>query len=194
MDKKKIIAFFNRLAGSWDEESTDDPAIINAILDHAAIRKGVSVLDVACGTGILFPYYLERKVARLTGVDISPGMIAKVKEKFSDPRIELVNADVEETVFPAPFDRCVVYNSFPHFGNPARLIAALANQLVTGGRLTVAHGESRAKIDQRHLNHASEVSRRLLPEDELAALFGPYFTVDVVISNDQIFVVSGLKK
>ncbi len=194
MDKEKIIAFFDRLAEGWDEEATDDPAVINAILDHAAICDGVTVLDVACGTGILFPYYLERKVARVTGVDISSRMIARAMEKFSDARIELVNADVEEALFPLPFDRCVVYNSFPHFSNPARLIAALANQLVNGGRLTIAHGESRAKIDRRHQNHASEVSRPLLPEDELAALLEPSFTVDVIISNEQMFVVSGAKK
>lgn len=194
MDKQKIIAFFDRLADRWDEEAVENPAIINAILDHAAIEEGVTVLDVACGTGILFPYYLERMVARVTGVDISPRMIARAREKFSDPRIELVNADVEEALFPRPFDRCVVYNSFPHFSRPARLIAVLARQLAPSGRLTIAHGESRAKIDERHRNHASEVSRPLLPEDELAALLEPYFAVDVIISNEQMFVVSGTKK
>ena len=40
MDKQKIIAFFDRLADRWDEEAVENPAIINAILDHAAIEEG----------------------------------------------------------------------------------------------------------------------------------------------------------
>lgn len=194
MDKNKIRDFFNCAAQGWDESSTDDPDIIKIILDHAGIGEGRSVLDVACGTGVLFPFYLERSVSRITGIDIAPAMIARAKEKFTDPRIELVNEDVEEAVFPSPFDRCVVYNSFPHFGNPARLIAVLARQLVTGGRLTVAHSKSRAEIDRHHRNRAGSVSRGLLPADELAELFEPYFTVDVIISDERMFIVSGVRK
>ena len=193
MDKSKIRAFFNRAAQSWDEESTDDPAIINTILDHADIREGLSVLDVACGTGILFPFYLERNVSRITGIDIAPAMIARAGEKYSDPRIALRNEDVEEAVFASPFDRCVVYNSFPHFSNPARLIAVLAGHLAGKGRLTVAHGKSRAEIDAHHRNHAGGVSLGLMPEDKLAELFEPYLTVDVIISDDRMFIVSGIK-
>ncbi len=193
MDKDRIRAFFNRAARNWDEGSTDDPAVINIILDHADIREGLSVLDVACGTGILFPFYLERKVSRITGIDIAPAMIDRAREKFSDPRIELRNEDVEEAVFASPFDRCMVYNSFPHFGNPARLVAVLAGHLAGKGRLTVAHGKSRAEIDAHHRNHAGGVSLGLMPEDKLAGLFKPYLTVDVIISDERMFIVSGVK-
>lgn len=194
MDKQKIIAFFDRRARRWDDDSDDNPAIINLILDYAGIEKGVAVLDVACGTGILFPFYLERKVGRVTGIDISPAMIARAAEKLSDPRIELLNEDVEEYAFPAPFDRVVVYNAFPHFGNPARLIKVLSENLAPGGRLTVAHGKSRAEIDRHHHSHAGAVSVGLLPADDLAGLFKPYFTVDVVVSDERMFVVSGVKR
>ena len=37
-----------------------EPEVINRILDLAQIRQGVRVLDVACGSGVLFPYFLER--------------------------------------------------------------------------------------------------------------------------------------
>lgn len=194
MDKDKIISFFNRAAEKWDEDSTDEPAVINVILDRAGIREGVSVLDVACGTGVLFPFYLERGVGRLTGIDISPKMIARAKNKFTDPRIELVNGDVEEAVFPSPFDRCIVYNSFPHFANPARLLNALAGHVAPGGRLTVAHGKSRAEIDRHHRNHAREISLGLMPENELAGIFSPHFSVDIILSDDRMFIVSGVKR
>ena len=49
-------------------------AIIGKILDGAGVAAGKDVLDVACGTGVLFPDYLQRQVGSLTAIDISPEM------------------------------------------------------------------------------------------------------------------------
>ena len=165
---------------------------LNAILNYADIRAGVSVLDVACGTGVLIPDYLARNVASITGVDVSPAMIACAKSKFSDPRVTLLAADIEETSFSTQFDRCMVYNAFPHFPSPERLIWHLSRQLVPGGRLTVAHGMNRADINRHHSGSASKVSVGLIPETELADILQEWFAVDVAVSNDEIYVVSGV--
>lgn len=194
MNQKDVIDFFDRLAPNWDADLIRDDKTIGKILDYAGIVEGVNVLDVACGTGVLFPDYLARNVKHITGIDISPLMIDVARSKFSDPRIELINADIEDVSCPAPFERCMVYNAFPHFPNPDRLIERLAGKLVSGGRLTVAHGMSRAQINHRHSGGASKVSVELIDENELALLFQPYFKVDIVISNDDMYVVSGTKK
>ena len=194
MNKKDVIDFFDGLASSWDDNTVHDDKKINLILDYADIKEGSDVLDVACGTGVLFPDYLARNVKRVTGVDISTSMIGYAKEKSADPRIILLAADIEEITFAKPFDRCMVYNAFPHFPDPARLIHCLSEKLMTGGRLTVAHSRSRAAINHHHAGEASKVSLGLLHEDELAALFKRYVDVDVVLSNDEIYVVSGVKR
>lgn len=194
MDKNKVASFFDGLAPHWDHDCVIDERKINDILDRAGVKEGITVLDVACGTGVLFPFYLERKVGELTGIDISSAMIKRAKEKFTDSRIKLINADVEDMEFSVPFDCCLIYNAFPHFDNPARLIGYLSNQLKPGGRLTVAHGSSRAQIDAHHADSAGEVSLGLLHEDELAKLFAPFFTIDTIISNEELFIVSGYKK
>ncbi len=193
MDKEEIIDFFNSLAPNWDAEMIRDDAVISAILDYAGISEGVSVLDVACGTGVLFEDYLERKVKRLTGVDIAPAMIEIARAKFNDKRITLLSEDIEDADFPEPFDRCVVYNAFPHFPNPSRLIERLAAFIDLGGRLTIAHGMSRNEIDKRHSGSARKVSIGLMDETELARLLQPFFKVDTVISDDRMYVVSGIK-
>ncbi|HWR23868.1 MAG TPA: class I SAM-dependent methyltransferase [Feifaniaceae bacterium] len=193
MNKQDIMEFFDGLAPSWDDDLVHDDRKINRILDYADVREGLSVLDVACGTGVLFPDYLARNVKRITGVDISSAMIARAKAKFRDPRILLLAADIEEAAFPEPFDRAVVYNAFPHFPDPKSLVRCLSGKLAVGGRLTVAHGKGRAMIDSHHAGTASKVSLGLLREDELAALLRPYFDVDVTV-NDEVYVVSGIKR
>ena len=74
MDKQSVIEFFDRCAPSWDAEMIKSDAIINRILDNAEVGEGMAVLDVACGTGVMFDYYLQRDVASVTGIDISPEM------------------------------------------------------------------------------------------------------------------------
>ena len=75
MNQQDVIAFFDRLAPGWDADMIRDDGIITTILDHAGICAGMDVLDVACGTGVLFPDYLQRNVGCLTAVDISPEMV-----------------------------------------------------------------------------------------------------------------------
>ena len=58
MEQQEVIRFFDRCAPSWDVCLVRNEAVISAILDNAGVRAGGDVLDVACGTGGLFPDYL----------------------------------------------------------------------------------------------------------------------------------------
>jgi demethylmenaquinone methyltransferase/2-methoxy-6-polyprenyl-1,4-benzoquinol methylase len=194
MSKQDLIDFFDGFAPQWDVDMVRDETVITTILDNAGITPGVSVLDVACGTGVLIPDYLRRGVASVTGVDISPKMIDYAKVKFTQSNVHLLCADVEAINFETPFDCIVVYNAFPHFFDPAHLIEKLAGDLKTGGILTVAHGMSRERINEHHSGSASKVSVSLMAAEVLAALFEPYFDVTVKISNERMYQVAGVKK
>ena len=195
MQKQDVIAFFDRCAPTWDAEMIQNREIITAILDNAEVGQGMDVLDVACGTGVLFPYYLERGVASVTGIDISPEMAKLASGKYpAEPRLRVLCGDVEETTFDRKFDRIVVYNAFPHFPNPKRLIKTLAGLLKDGGRLTIAHGASRETIDNHHSGSASKVSNGLMPAESLVKLFDPVFDVEIMISNRRMYQVSGVKR
>ncbi len=195
MNKSDVIAFFDRCASTWDAEMIKSDAIIGKILDNAEVGAEMDILDVACGTGVMFPYYLERGAASVTGIDISPEMAKIAKEKFAgEDRVQVLCGDVEEYTFDQKFDRIVVYNAFPHFPKPKRLIKVLAGLLKEDGRLTVAHGMSRAAIDNHHNGPASKVSNGLMAADNLKRLFDPYFDVEIMISNSRMYQLSGVKR
>ena len=190
MNKKDIIEFFDRLAPQWDADMIKNDRIIDTILTGAQVGPGQQVLDVACGTGVMIPYYLSKCVTGVTAVDISPEMTKIAREKFSQANVQILCGDIEEMKLDQKFDRIMVYNAFPHFPDPENLIRTLADLLKPGGSVTVAHGMSRAHIDAHHSGAASKVSMGLMHEDDLAALMGKYLTVTVKVSNDQMYQVT----
>ncbi len=191
MDKKEIISFFDSLAPSWDKGEDGKNAVIDEILDKASITSGCRVLDIACGTGVLFPYYIDRG-AIVTGVDISSGMVEIAREKF--PNVDIICADAENTEFSGAYDCVMIYNAFPHFICPEKLIENLSRALKKGGRLSVAHGMSREKIEKCHFGISDKVYRPLCTKEETARLLSGIFDVDVMISDDRMYMVSGIKK
>lgn len=193
MDKVRVIEFFDELSSSWDEDMIRNEAVINKILDNACISEDVSVLDVACGTGVLIPDYLNRKVKSVTAIDISPKMVEVAKSKFSSfSNVEIICDDVETFLFDRKFDRIMVYNAFPHFPNPERLIEILSKLLNDNGVLTVAHGMSKAHIDNIHKHGAHDVSVELLTSNRLADIFARHLNVTTNISDDCMYQVSGI--
>lgn len=193
MKQQDVIDFFDHLAPQWDADMIRSDEVIATILDNAQIGPGADVLDVACGTGVLFPDYLARKVGTLTAVDISPQMVKIAREKFPQENVRVLCGDVELMEFDRKFDHVMVYNAFPHFPEPARLIERLAGLLKDGGTLTVAHGMSRAAIDHHHEGTASKVSVGLMDEHALAAIFRRHLKLTVKISNDRMYQITGQK-
>ena len=194
IEANEVIEFFDRLAPGWDADMVRNDEIIGTILDNAAVTEGKDVLDVACGTGVLIPDYRKRKVASVTGIDISPKMAEIARAKFQQSEVTILCGDVETTDFARQFDCVVVYNAFPHFPDPKQLIQTLSGLLKHGGTLTVAHGMSRKKIDAHHRGVASHVSNGLMSAEDLAAIFEEYLTVTATISDDRMYQVVGRKQ
>ena len=192
MDKGEIRSFFDSLASCWDENQMRREDVISLILDKSGVTQGVSVLDVACGTGVLFGDYSRRKASSVTGIDISGEMLKIAGEKY--PGFELICADAECYAFDKSYDVIMIYNAFPHFPDPGRLFENLSKALKRGGRITVAHGISIKELEKCHSGSALKVSLPLPVKEALAEMMSPYFEIDVQISDDRMYMVSGVKK
>ena len=108
--------------------------------------------------------------------------------------MKVICGDVATDEIPEKFHAVMVYNAFPHFPDPANLTKVLAGLVKPGGKLSVAHGMSRAALTNHHAGRASTVSIDLLHERELAALMEPYFEVDVIISDRNMYQVTGIRR
>ena len=75
------------------------------------------VLDLGCGTGLeLGEYYKLNPSARVTGIDLSAGMLAELKRKFADKDISLIHGSYFDVPLGAStFDAAVSVESLHHF-------------------------------------------------------------------------------
>jgi ubiquinone/menaquinone biosynthesis C-methylase UbiE len=83
-------------------------------VERAGVRPGMTVLDVACGTGnATLP--AARAGGRVTGLDFQPDLLAVARERAADAMLEVdwVEGDVQEMPFAGDsFDR--VLSTFGH--------------------------------------------------------------------------------
>lgn len=184
-DKKATAAYFDNLAEHWDQTHLPPEGTLLQLLDLADIRPGLRVLDVACGTGVLFPYMLRRGVESVTGVDISAGMLSQAERKFSGPQVHLIRADILACHFDRPFDRCILLDVLSHFPEPGPLLRRLAGYTAPGGRLTIA---------QLRCPDAPEpIPLSNFGTGVLAEMLSPWFVTDVQVNDPHQFFVSAIR-
>jgi demethylmenaquinone methyltransferase/2-methoxy-6-polyprenyl-1,4-benzoquinol methylase len=115
------------------------------------LPRGGHVLDVATGTGLVAAELL-RQGFKVTGVDLSPEMLAVAHRRFGDA-VELINASAEALPFDsASFDHLTAAYPLRYVADPGATLAELARVVRPGGVVAslefgVPHGPARPLWD-----------------------------------------------
>jgi SAM-dependent methyltransferase len=156
--KQEVIDFFDSLAPGWDARQILNEGNINTILDNAGVGGG-QVHFGCClwnwRVGALVP-------GTKSGFSAWCGHLPRDdpyrSNNHQNPKVSLIHGDIEEINFDRKFDCAMIFNSFPHFPEPERLVEEWLNFLEPGGSLSVGHSMSRVQIDQCHSGSAKKVS------------------------------------
>ena len=122
MDVKleKMADFFDARLDEYDNHQLTCIESAKEFFQYTAdlLPKGeCSVLDLGCGTGLELEYYFSvNQNAKVTGIDIAPGMLKTLKNKFLDKDIKLVLGSYFDVAFELNFyDAVVSVESLHHF-------------------------------------------------------------------------------
>jgi SAM-dependent methyltransferase len=123
-------ARFDAFATYYDADYRNYDEDIDLILTLAA-ESGNPILELGCGTGrLLLP--LAQHGHTLTGVDLSPALLAVARSKLAaldGAQVELVEADIRSVTLPRAdygFAFCTS-NTLMHLADPGAQMAALRN-------------------------------------------------------------------
>ncbi len=104
------ITFFDAHAPVYDENVFVQNTIneVDFVVEELQLAPGARVLDVGCGTG-RHSIELAKRGYRVTGVDLSPGMLARARAKAEEAgvSVEWVHGDATRFSFAEPFDAAI---------------------------------------------------------------------------------------
>jgi ubiquinone/menaquinone biosynthesis C-methylase UbiE len=157
-----------------------DAAAIQLILDAAATSADDTVLDVACGPGLVACAF-ARRAKQVTGIDLTPAMLEHARGLAGEQG--LTNVTFEQgDVLPLPyadgsFSIVVSRFAFHHFPDPAGVLAEMRRVCrPDGGRVVVADLMASPDPAKAAAFHRMEMLRdpshaRALTLEELRGLF-----------------------
>ena len=100
-------------------------------------ERGTRLLDLGCGTGLELDYYFESvPSAVVTGIDLAPGMLERLRAKFPDQAMTLIPGSYFDVPFGEnAFDAAVSVESLHHFTGREKipLYEKLRSALKPGG-------------------------------------------------------------
>lgn len=133
-----VKMLFDEFADSFEEQlgrlGYRTPDIVGGIAGLADANGSLAILDAGCGTGLAAPG-LRPAASRLVGVDLSPRMLEKAREKgLYDELVEMELGDFLKSR-PATFDLIVAADVLNYFGNLSPVLGNAGRALRDDGRL-----------------------------------------------------------
>lgn len=113
-------------------------AWLRRMIDAGGLAQGKVLLDLGCGTGRWGLPLAERSGCRVIGVDNSPEMLAKAREKDTARRGEWLLGDVADPPVPRESCDCALMSLVLHFlPDASAVFVAVRDRLRPGGVLLV---------------------------------------------------------
>ncbi len=129
----------------WSESNTGPFRSAKKLVEQVGITRGDTVLDVACGTGIVIDE-IQKKVGNsghVIGVDTSRTAIKIAKKRTG---IEFVNIDAEKFFFAKKFDIVTCQYALFYFQDAHRALKNMRSSLKRSGKIGISVHGKRAKI------------------------------------------------
>ena len=157
----------------YDQVRTGDPEMVQQILNGISLTSQSLVLDVGCGTGNNTLLFAAATGVRVTGLDISLGMLRKAREKTK--RTPLIQAPADSLpIMGNLFDFVFMTEVIHHLPDIPLTLKEICRILHRGGLICIVT-QSHEQIDKRQTSRffpgTAKVDKARYPDiDEIKQL------------------------
>jgi len=160
--------WFDQQAPQWDEKLPPDVlAKLQALIAKAAIQHGDVVLDLGCGTGVLFRW-LRASVGpagEVVAIDLSGEMLRRARLKGEGVPCLLADGQHLPSSDTA-FDWVVCNAILPHFPDKHQALREIRRVLRPGGQVLICHPKGRHATNAIHRSIGGTVGNDLVPDPD----------------------------
>src|SRR6516165_8310565 len=142
-----ILDQFTRQAAPFSAAAMiKDEAVLRLIVEAASPRPDDTVLDVACGPGLVVCAFAPH-VRLATGIDLTPAMLEEARKAVAQRRLRNVALDNGD-VYALPYDDgsfsiVIARYTFHHLLDPLAALQEMARVCAPGGRILAWPGSGR---------------------------------------------------
>jgi 2-polyprenyl-6-hydroxyphenyl methylase/3-demethylubiquinone-9 3-methyltransferase len=141
-DRSELGKFDSLSSRFWDAQGEFRPLhILNPVRAQFVADRtklaGARVLDVGCGGGLLCEAF-ARAGAKVTGIDLAPGMIEVARLHAAEQGLDITYNVVSAEEITGGFDVVTCMEMLEHVPDPERMTATLAKLVRPGGAVFVS--------------------------------------------------------
>ena len=166
---QKLIDIYKTSGVTWDWRIWAEPW---SLLNATGPVKGLNVLDIACGTGIISRLMIHAGAAHVTGIDLSPEMLEQARKATPETTVQYMQQAIEDYQAATLHDLAISNFLFNEALSPEQLrqfCIALHKNLTPQGRLvTLMHMPDRiGNSDYSHYGFTFRHQHQLSEGDPL---------------------------
>jgi ubiquinone/menaquinone biosynthesis C-methylase UbiE len=159
VNEKDVVEAYDLWAANYDSQPGNlmldlDEFLFNKLLGGIDIKEK-RIADIGCGTGRHWTKIFAEKPASLTGFDVSPGMLKKLRSKFPGAQTEVITDNLFSTVEDETFDLVISTLTVAHIENIEEALLAWCRILSSSGDIIITdfHPDILAVGGKRTFSH-----------------------------------------
>lgn len=141
-EKRNIMRYYDELAGAYDSLHGDEQDLkIELALRAVRLRDSDLVLDVGCGTGLLFDH-IGDSASQIAGLDLSSGVLKVAAKRSKKLRkgnsVSVIRADADCMPFPKEtFDKVFAFTLLQNLPDPCITVREMTRVARTNSMIVV---------------------------------------------------------
>jgi ubiquinone/menaquinone biosynthesis C-methylase UbiE len=169
---KKTIDY-DKVSKVYDNVRVGDPEMVHQLIQGVTFNHNTLVLDVGCGTGNNTLLFAEATNTRVTGLDISYGMLERAREKSR--QVPLIQAPADILPFASEtFHLVFMTEVIHHLPNPVLSITDIYRVLRNSGSMcavTQSHDQIDGRMTSQFFPTSASVDKERYPDIDAIEAF-----------------------
>jgi ubiquinone/menaquinone biosynthesis C-methylase UbiE len=199
--ERGVVEAYDLWAANYDSQPGNlmldlDESLFSDLLKTVSLT-GKNVADIGAGTGRHWQKIMEQRPATLTGFDVSPGMLGKLKEKYPDAKTRVIVDNRFSGIPDYTYDVILSTLTVAHIQDIEKALEAWCrilkyegdiiitdfhpDSLASGGKRTFRHQNMQVAV--QNFVHSVAVIKRIMLRNDFEIVWGDEKIVDETVKH-----------